>query len=94
MYFYSLDEITGTARLIKEIKRWVGAVNALINLNILRVLFCPAIPGGVLHASRDFRLNKGLLAAYIEFFELLCNFSADCAEVQTSEKIVVIKGLQ
>ena len=68
MYFYSLDEITGTARLIKEIKRWVGAVHALINLNILRVLFCPAIPGGVLHASRDFRLNKG-------FFQIkaMCN---------------------
>ena len=61
MYFYSLDEITGTARLIEEIKRWVGTVHALINCNILRVLFCPALPGGVLHASRDFQLNECFL---------------------------------
>ena len=61
MYFYSLDEIKGTARLIEEIKIWVGTVHALFNFKILRVLFCPALPGSVLHASRDFQLHKSFL---------------------------------
>ena len=38
--------------MIEEIKRWVGTVHALINLNILRVIL-PSTTMWLIHASRD-----------------------------------------
>ena len=60
--FYSLDKIT--ARLMEEIKLWVGPVVHNF-FKFLSVLVCTALPGGVLHTPRAFRLiQKAMYNVY------------------------------